>query len=111
MALPAIRPEIKAFAVGGFWLLFIVCYFNHWPIPSFHLALTATVWLALILAAATGYGQLIAQRALPRDATATEFLVFSAVLGYGVIGFLMFVAGTIGAWTALTARAIIVAGL
>jgi hypothetical protein len=111
MAQPAIRPAVKAFAVGGFWCLFLIGFFTQWPLPLFKLAISSLLWLVLILLSVAGFGQPFVQRGLSRDVRPLEFLTFSIVIGYGIVGFLMMIAGAFGLWIPAVARVIVLAGL
>jgi hypothetical protein len=111
MALATVRPAVRAFIVVLVWAVFALSYFQHWPLPEAGAVAASVVLFILVLLSANGYGDALARRALPADASTLELVTFSVSTGFGIFAMLMIFLGTVGGWRPSGAIFVLVGGL
>ena len=72
MAMPAVRPALKAGLFLAFLAAFTAAYFNHWPIPYLASRLAAFGVAGLVFWAVHGRGKMIVNRASATSRTGQQ---------------------------------------
>ena len=111
MEMPSVRSEVKSFLLVMFWVIFALGVFDRFPLPGFAAKLYLVALAGVVTMSAYGFGAWPVARCLTEEDSAIEFVLFSTIVGFGLLSLVMAAAGAAALWTRGGAILIISAGL